>query len=196
MPMSVFVHPMALCESEDVGAGTRIWAFAHVMRGARVGSQCNIGGGAFVEAGAILGDRVTLKNQVLVWDGVRIEDEAFVGPGVIFTNDARPRSPRMAQVGRRYEDPARWRRTTVVGRGASLGAGAVILPGLTIGAFALVGAGAVVTRDVAPHRVVLGNPARPAGWACTCGARLGADLACPACGAAHHLGDQDALLPA
>ena len=96
--MSRFVHPAALCESDNVGESTRIWAFAHVMYGARVGRDCNIGDGAFVESGAVLGDRVTLKNQVMVWDGVRIEDDAFIGPGVIFTNDAAPRSPRMPQV--------------------------------------------------------------------------------------------------
>ena len=88
--MPAIVHPMALCESESVGDATRIWAFAHVMKGAQVGSHCNIGEGAFVESGAVLGDRVTLKNQVLVWDGVRIGDDAFIGPGVVFTNDATP----------------------------------------------------------------------------------------------------------
>jgi acetyltransferase-like isoleucine patch superfamily enzyme len=146
-----------------------------------VGKNCNVGGGAFVESGAVLGDRVTLKNQVMVWDGVRLEDDVFVGPGVIFTNDAFPRSPRMPQVGQRYSDPANWRRPTVVRQGASLGAGAVILPGITIGAYATVAAGAVVTRDVPRQRLVVGNPARPLGWVCVCGGRLDDALTCALC---------------
>jgi acetyltransferase-like isoleucine patch superfamily enzyme len=172
---------MAICESETVGDETRIWAFAHVMRGAQVGCRCNIGEGVFVETGAVLGDRVTLKNQVLVWDGIQIGDDAFVGPGVIFTNDAAPRSPRMAVVESRYKDPTHWRRPTIVGRGASLGAGAILLPGLTIGEFALIGAGSVVTRTVEPYRVVVGNPARPIGWACECGYKLDSQMQCPEC---------------
>lgn len=189
----VFVHSSGLCESDSVGEGTRIWAFAHVMRGAWVGRDCNIGEGAFVEAGALLGDRVTLKNQVMVWEGVEIASDVFVGPGVIFTNDRTPRSPRMPEAAARYEDK-RWCLRTFVGRGASLGAGAILLPGVTIGPFAMVGAGAVVTRDVASHRLVLGNPARPAGWVCACGGRLGEELLCEACGAAHRP-EGDGLAP-
>jgi UDP-2-acetamido-3-amino-2,3-dideoxy-glucuronate N-acetyltransferase len=188
-----FVHPMALCDSEEVGEGTRIWAFAHVMKGARVGVDCNIGEGVFIESGAVLGNRVTLKNQVMIWDGVTIGDEAFIGPGVIFTNDAAPRSPRMPLVEQRYHDPARWRVLTTVEPGASLGAGAIILPGVTIGAFALVGAGSVVTRSVAPHRVVVGNPARPIGWVCACGTRLDANLHCGTCNVSHQLDSNEQL---
>jgi acetyltransferase-like isoleucine patch superfamily enzyme len=187
---------MAVCDSEDVGDATRIWAFAHVMKGARIGTHCNIGGGSFVESGAVLGDRVTLKNQAMVWDGVQIDEDVFVGPGVIFTNDAYPRSPRMPRVQRRYADPAHWRVATLVGQGASLGAGAVIGPGVRIGAFAMVGAGAVVTRDVPAYRLVVGNPARPIGWVCACGRRLDPELACSSCGAAYRLGEQETLVPA
>ena len=128
-------------ESEAVGEGTRIWAFAHVMAGARVGRDCNVGEGAFVERGSVLGDRVTLKNQVMVWDGVVIEDDVFVGPGVVFTNDKAPRSPRMDLVKDRYGHLDNWRLRTLVKRGASLGAGSIVLPGLTIGTYAMVGAG-------------------------------------------------------
>src|SRR5690349_12542106 len=117
--MAPSFHPQALCESEHVGDGTRIWAFAHVMHGARVGEECNIGEGVFVEAGAIVGDRVTLKNGVMVWDGVTIGDDAFIGPGVIFTNDKTPRSPRMEQARNRYSSRANWCQSTIVGRGAS-----------------------------------------------------------------------------
>lgn len=185
MTTPAFVHPQALCECETVGEGTRVWAFAHLMRGARVGKHCNIGDGAFVEAGAVLGDRVTLKNQVMVWDGVRIEDDVFVGPGVIFTNDPFPRSPRMPQVAERYRDPANWRRPTLVKRGASLGAGAVLLPGLTVGEYATVAAAAVVTRDVPRQGLVVGNPARRVAWVCLCGGRLDDRLTCPLCHATY-----------
>jgi len=174
--VGVFVHERALCESNDVGAGTRIWAFAHVMKGARVGRDCNVGEGAFVEGGAVVGDGCTLKNGVLVWEGVTLSDGVFVGPGVLFTNDRAPRSPRLPEASARYGDKS-WLARTEVGRGASIGAGAAILPGLSIGAFAVIGAGAVVTRDVPEHAVVAGNPARPLGHACACGLRLarGAD---------------------
>ncbi len=193
--MTTFIHPQAICESDSVGAGTRIWAFAHVMRGAVVGADCNLGDGAFVESGAVLGNRVTLKNQVMVWDGVTIGDDAFVGPGVIFTNDRFPRSPRMERVKERYSDPERWRSATYIARGASLGAGAVILPRVKIGEFAMVGAGAVVTRDVKPFQLVAGNPAVSRGWVCHCGMRLNVDLVCEACQAAYEL-DGDRLYPA
>ncbi len=179
--MAIFTHQLALCESQQIGDGTRIWAFAHVMAGAVVGRDCNIGDHAFIESGAVLGDRVTVKNQVLIWDGVSIADEVFVGPGVTFTNDRHPRSGRMPAVAPRYADPGRWRVGTRVDRGASLGAGAVILPGVTIGRYAMVGAGAVVTHDVPPHRLVVGNPARPIGWVCICGRRSQQGRACPAC---------------
>jgi acetyltransferase-like isoleucine patch superfamily enzyme len=169
-----FIHPRALCESRDVGCGTRIWAFAHVMDGAHIGSECNIGDHVFIDDGAWIGNRVTIKNAVLIWRGVRIENNAFIGPGTLFTNDLLPRSPRTsdAAVSRRYRSNARWLAETRVCQGASIGAGAVILPGLTIGRYALVAAGAVVTHDVAPHALVAGNPARTKGHVCVCGSRL------------------------
>lgn len=179
---TVYIHPQALCESEDVGAGSRIWAFAHVMRGAVVGADCNVGEGVFIESGAHVGHRVTLKNQAMVWRGVTLEDDVFVGPGVAFTNDHSPRSPRMPVVHDRYSTIEAWCSPTRVCRGASLGARAVILPGLTIGEFAMIGAGAVVTKDVPPHQIVVGSPARPIGWACRCGQRLDAAYQCESCG--------------
>jgi acetyltransferase-like isoleucine patch superfamily enzyme len=165
-----FVHPAALCEGK-IGSGTRVWAFAQVMRGAEIGAACNIGGHAFIEAGAVIGDRVTIKNGVMVWDGIVIEDDAFIGPGVIFTNDRYPRSPRAAIASRRYVDRT-WLEKTTVGRGASIGAGAAIGPGVVIGAYAMIAAGAIVVRDVPAYRLVAGNPARSIGWVDAAGQRV------------------------
>jgi acetyltransferase-like isoleucine patch superfamily enzyme len=174
----VFVHPQALCESEDIGPGTRVWAFAHVMQGAHVGAGCNLGDHVFVETGAWIGDRVTVKNQVLVWDRVTLEEEVFVGPGVVFTNDLRPRV--------RFRTPAEAFLPTRVARGASIGANATIRCGVTVGANAFVAAGGVVVRDVPPHALVAGNPARRIGWVCACAETLGSDLTCR-CGRRYRL---------
>lgn len=182
-----FVHDRALCDSEDVGEGTRIWAFAHVMKGARVGNSCNVGEAVFVEGGVVVGDRVTIKNQAMIFSGVTIEDDVFVGPGVIFTNDRNPRSPRMASTGKRYEREENWLVRTLIRRGASLGAGCVVLPGVTVGSFALAGAGSVITRDVPPHRLVAGNPAKARGWVSSCGAILPPTLVCASCGTRYAL---------
>jgi acetyltransferase-like isoleucine patch superfamily enzyme/dTDP-4-dehydrorhamnose 3,5-epimerase-like enzyme len=150
----VFVHEQGLCESSEVGGGTRIWAFAHVLEGARVGADCNICDGVFVEGGAVVGDRVTVKCGVQLWDGVVIEDDVFVGPNATFTNDPMPRSRQWLD-----EYPR-----TIIREGASIGANATILPGVEIGLGAMVGAGAVVTRSVPPHAIVVGNPARIHGY--------------------------------
>jgi len=176
-----FVHPHALCETDRVGEGTRIWAFAHAMSGATIGRDCNIGGHAFIETGARVGDRVTIKNQVLIWDGVSIEDDVFVGPGVVFTNDRYPRSPRMADAPPQYRDKDRWLEPTTVRQGATIGAAAVILCGVTIGRYATVAAASLVTRDVPPHCLVAGSPAAQRGWVCICGMRLNDAYACTRC---------------
>jgi len=186
-PADLFVHPLALCESREVGAGTKIWAFAHVMKGAVIGRDCNIGDHAFIEGGARIGDRVTIKNQAMVWDGVEIGDDVFVGPGATFTNDMWPRSRRLSlpAVADRYRDAAGWLVPTRVENGASLGARCVVLPGVRIGAGAMIAAGAVVTRDVAAQALVLGVPAVRVGWVCRCGARLAPERPlfwrCPQC---------------
>ncbi|GAA2667626.1 MULTISPECIES: acyltransferase [Actinosynnema] len=169
----VQVHPKGLCESEDVGDGTRVWAFAHVLPGARIGRDCNICDGAFIEGEAVLGDRVTVKNGTLVFDGVTCEDEVFLGPNVLFTNDLRPRAAI-----KRTGDALL---TTLVRRGATLGAGTVVVCGVEIGTHAFAAAGAVVTKDVPPHAFVAGNPATVKGWVCECAQRLTEDLTCPDC---------------
>lgn len=171
----VFIHPQALCESGDIGAGTRVWAFAHVMEGAHIGRNCNICDHCFVESGAWIGDGVTIKNNVMVWNGVHIEDGAFIGPGAVFTNELRPRStrnPEQPALAARRADPENWLLGTRVERGAAIGANAVIMPGLKIGAYAMVGAGAVVTKNVGAYALATGNPARQIGFVGPSGARL------------------------
>jgi UDP-2-acetamido-3-amino-2,3-dideoxy-glucuronate N-acetyltransferase len=148
------IHPNALCESTQVGAGTRIWAFAHVLPGARIGADCNICDGVFVENDVVVGDRVTVKCGVQLWDGIVLEDDVFVGPNATFTNDRFPRS-------KQYPEAFA---TTVVRQGASIGGNATILPGVVIGAGAMIGAGAVVTQSVPPNAIVAGNPARITGY--------------------------------
>jgi UDP-2-acetamido-3-amino-2,3-dideoxy-glucuronate N-acetyltransferase len=144
---SARVHPLA-----DVAPGpeTRVWQFVVILAGARIGAKCNICAQVLIEGDVQVGDRVTVKSGVQLWDGLRVEDDVFIGPNVTFTNDKFPRSRRR---------PAIFPQTTVR-QGASIGAGAVVLPGITIGAGAMVGAGAVVTRDVEPGSLVMGNPAR------------------------------------
>jgi acetyltransferase-like isoleucine patch superfamily enzyme len=171
----VFVHPHGLNESRTVGLGTRIWAFAHVLPGAVVGAHCNIGEGSFIEGGATLGDHVTVKNGVSVWDRVTVENYVFLGPNAVFTNDRAPRSHPA------YRAPRdRWL-GTFVREGASIGANATIVCGKTIGTWAFIGAGAVVTKDVLDHALMVGNPAHRIGWVCRCGERLPVSLAC-SCG--------------
>ncbi len=180
----VYVHPTALVEGEDIGEGTRIWGFSHVMKGASIGARCNVGEHCFIEAGAVIGNDVTIKNGNAVWDGVTLADGVFVGPNVCFTNDLRPRSPRLPQAAARYEG-RNWLSPTLVRTGASLGAGAIILAGRTIGEFAMVGAGALVSHDVPPYALVIGAPAHIAGWVCQCGFELKSetDIAvCQNCG--------------
>lgn len=160
---SAFLHDLAVVESGvSIGARTRIWAFAHVLPGAVIGEDCNICDHTFVEGRVRIGDRVTVKCGVYLWDGVIVEDDVFIGPAAAFTNDMRPRSRQYLK-----EHPL-----TFLRNGSSIGANATILPGVEIGRWAMVGAGAVVTRSVPDHGLVVGNPARLMGWVCRCGERL------------------------
>ncbi|OYT73064.1 MAG: N-acetyltransferase [Chloracidobacterium sp. CP2_5A] len=168
-------HPTALVESDRIGRGTRIWAFAHVLPGAVIGDDCNIGDHCYIESGAIVGNRVTIKNGVSVWDGVQLGDDVFLGPNVALTNDLLPRS--------RKPDWVRY--PTYIERGATVGANATIVCRARIGEYAMIGAGSVITRDVPPHALCFGNPATIRGWACRCGARLtfeGEEATCRECG--------------
>jgi len=171
------IHPSAEIEDDVViGTGTRIWRRAHVRTGARIGRDCQLGSNVFVDAHVVIGDRVKVQNDVAVYEGVHLDDEAFVGPAAVFTNDLNPRAT------------GDWILTpTFVRAGASVGANATIVCGNELGEHCLVAAGAVVTRSVLPHQLVLGNPARPAGWVCRCGAVVSrdpqrpADLDCATC---------------
>ncbi|OGU55547.1 MAG: isomerase [Ignavibacteria bacterium RBG_13_36_8] len=152
--MQKFIHPHALVESAQIGDNTKIWAFAHILPQAQIGADCNICDHVFIENNVIVGDRVTIKCGVQLWDGIRIEDDVFIGPNVTFTNDNFPRS-------KQYTEDFL---ITTVKQGASIGANATILPGLTIGKNAMVGAGAVVTRNIPQNAIVIGNPAYITGY--------------------------------
>jgi acetyltransferase-like isoleucine patch superfamily enzyme len=149
-PKDYFVHSHALCESTNIGKGSRIWAFTHVLPQAKIGQECNVCDHVFIENDVVIGDRVTIKCGVQIWDGISIADDVFIGPNATFTNDRFPRS-------KVYPDSFD---KTVIGKGASLGANCTILPGITIGENAMIGAGAVVTRSVPANVTVVGNPAR------------------------------------
>ena len=159
---SPFIHPNAICETHEVGADTRIWAFAHVLSRAVIGTDVNICDHVFVENDVVVGDRVTIKSGVQLWDGIELEDDVFVGPNVTFTNDVFPRSKQYPDVFSRI----------TIERGASLGGGSVILPGIRVGHNAMVGAGAVVTRDIPPFAIVVGNPAHIIGYTDGSGRRM------------------------
>ena len=180
------IHPKALVDDVDaIGPETHVWAFAHIMAGARVGNHCSFGDHAFVESGAVVGDNVTVKNRVLIWEGITIEDDVFAGPGVIFTNDRFPRSPRSPGARQRYTDKSNWLQRTVVRQGCSIGAAATICPGIQLGRYSMVAAGSVVTADVEPYSLVMGSPARHVSYVCGCGRRIAGHYSqtdCTVCG--------------
>ncbi len=153
MDKDFFVHELAICDSISVGSGTKVWAFSHILPGAKVGSDCNICESVFIENDVLIGDRVTIKNGVQIWDGLTIESDVFIGPNVTFANDKYPRSKQWLTNHIR----------TFIKHGASIGANATLLPGITIGERAMVGAGSVVTKDVPAGVVVYGNPATERG---------------------------------
>src|SRR6202012_1166169 len=170
---SYFAHPQALVETDDIGEGSRVWAFAHVMKGATIGTHCNIGDHAFVESNVTLGNNVTIKNGVAVWDGVSLANNVFIGPNAVFTNDLNPR----AEVKKTREQFV----LTKIEEGATIGANATILCGITIGRYACVGAGTVVIRDVPAYVMMVGNPGKQIGYMCECGSKLPESLVC-SCG--------------
>jgi len=165
-------HPSSFVDDGcEIGAGTKIWHFSHIMTGARIGQRCNIGQNVVISPDVVIGNNVKIQNNVSVYTGVTLEDDVFCGPSMVFTNVVNPRS----HVSRRHEYAR-----TVVRKGASLGANSTIICGVTIGRFAFVGAGAVVTRDVPDYALVVGNPARVSGWMCHCGVKLASGRDVPA----------------
>jgi len=149
-----FVHPLALCESTDIGKNTRVWAFSHIMKNVKIGEECNFGDHSFVESNVTIGNRVTVKNGVAIWHGVTIDDDVFLGPNCVLTNDLFPRS----KIYHSEDIP------TFIKKGASIGANATIICGITIGEYAMVGAGAVVKNNVLPYSLVAGVPAKVIGY--------------------------------
>lgn len=155
-----YIHNTALVETDQIGAGTKIWAFAHVMPDVEIGDDCNIGDHVFIESGVRVGNGVTIKNNALIWKGVHVADYVYIGPSVVFTNDRSPRSSRLPLIKKQGTSEADWLVETYVEEGASIGANATILPGVTLGRYCMVGAGSVVTKDVPPFALMVGNPAK------------------------------------
>ncbi|MFF5993864.1 acyltransferase [Lysinibacillus sp. KU-BSD001] len=157
-----FKHSHAIVETTEIGNGTRIWAFVHILSGAKIGQNCNICDHCFIENDVVIGDNVTVKSGIYIWDGVKIKNNAFLGPNVVFTNDLMPRSKKYPE---KFLE-------TVVEEGASIGANSVIIAGTTIGKFSLVGAGSVITKNVPAYAVVFGNPAQFKYYICECTEKL------------------------
>jgi len=188
---SYYVHPTAIVESLAIGEGTKIWHFAHVRQGAKIGKNCNIGKSVYIDTDAEIGSNVKIQNFVSVYKGVIIEDDVFVGPSATFTNDLYPRA---------FIWDEEHVSATRICRGASIGANATLVCGITVGEYAMIGAGSVVAKDVPPFALVLGNPGWQKGWVCYCGHRLkeNATLSsnmsvykCPACGKNVEIRDEE-----
>ena len=193
MAAPYYVHDSSYVdEGAQIGDGTKIWHFCHVMSGSNIGRGCTIGQNVVISPDVVVGNNVRIQNNVSVYTGVVIEDDVFCGPSMVFTNVINPRS----HVSRKHEF-----QRTLVKRGASLGANSTILCGHTIGRYAFVGAGAVVTRDIPDYALVTGNPGRIAGWVCQCGVKLAAgaappsSAACGACGATYRLAAAGTVVP-
>ena len=170
-----FVHPTSVVDEDVViGEGTKIWFFCHVQSGARIGERCSLGQNVNISNNVRVGNGCKLQNNVSLYEGMELEDDVFCGPSCVFTNDLTPRA--------KYPKGRAGYKKTILKRGASIGANATILCGHTIGEWAMVGAGAVVTTDVPKHALMLGVPARISGWVCECGQVLDEGLSCPDCG--------------
>jgi UDP-2-acetamido-3-amino-2,3-dideoxy-glucuronate N-acetyltransferase len=170
--MSYFIHEKSIVDSESIGCDTKIWEFVHVLPKAVIGANCNICSHCFIENDVIIGDNVTIKCGVYVWDGILIKDNVFIGPNVTFTNDLKPRSK---------HHPLKFE-ITIIEEGASIGANVTIIAGNTIGSKSMIGAGAVVTKNIPNNTLWYGNPAKFKAYICNCGEELDASLSCEKCG--------------
>lgn len=172
---SFYAHASSIIDEEvTIGAGTKIWHFCHVQSGAKIGNNCSIGQNVYIAANVSVGNNVKIQNNVSIYEGVTLEDYVFCGPSCVFTNVLNPRSKYPQRGGEHY-------RQTLVGEGATIGANATILCGITVGRHAFIGAGAVVTKDVPAYALLVGNPARQNGWMCECGNKLNNSLECQKC---------------
>ncbi len=170
----VFVSETAIVDKRaEIGKGTKVWHHSQIREGAFIGKNCNIGKGVYVDAGVKIGNNVKIQNSVSIYHGVEIGDDVFIGPGVTFTNDKHPRAW--------LWDESRLCGTKVM-KGASIGANSTIICGITIGEYSMIGAGSVLTKDVPPHALMIGNPARLVGFVCECGEKLNENFMCPSCG--------------
>jgi len=181
-----FVHESSYVdEGAEIGEGTKIWHFSHIMRGAKIGKNCSIGQNVNIGSSAIIGNGVKIQNNVSVYDDVIIEDDVFCGPSCVFTNVINPRS----FIERKHEY-----KKTIIKKGASIGANATIVCGVTVGEYALVGAGSVVIKNIQPYTTIVGNPSREIGFICQCGNRLEENLCCPVCNK-KYINDNGIIIP-
>ena len=169
--MSIFIHKLADVQTKSIGDETKIWQFVVILPGAKIGKNCNICSHCFIENDVVIGNNVTIKSGVQLWDGITLEDDVFIGPNVTFTNDLRPRS-------KQYPDKFM---KTIIKTGASIGANSTIIAGTTIGKYAMIGAGSVVTKNVGDYELWYGNPAKFRGYVCKCGNKLTKDYFCEKC---------------
>lgn len=177
--MTYFKHQLCDVQSDQIGQGTKIWQFVVILKGAVIGTDCNINCHVFIENDVVIGNNVTLKSGVFLWDGIRIEDDVFIGPNATFVNNSFPRS-------HKYPDR---HIGAYIFKGASIGANSTILGGITIGKYALIGCGSVVTKNVPNNSLWIGNPARHIAYVCDCGQKLSKDLFCRACNSQYKIED-------
>ena len=185
MKSKYFIHPKAIVETDEIGIGTRIWGFTHILKKVKIGEHCNIGEHCFIETGAIIKNYITIKNGVCIWNGITLENGVFIGPNATFTNDLQPRAFYKKSI-------TEYLKSTIIKKGVTIGANSTIVCGNTINQFAFIGAGTVVTKDVYPFELVVGNPAHRISYICICGKPLSKTLKCN-CGCEYQFNNNNIL---